>query len=866
MSDQYADYSISDLQDEISSTQVLISSLSGTVGQDASRRKSTLEQELKLLESLLDAKLAEEQTRQYREDLKFLDESQAGAPSQDVAAGPGTHNQFRQNTRSDPPLPTSGFSPYAGHGHVAFGHFASDGALGRLGSNGVPAGSNHSRKRPRESLNLSSPTNAHVSKALRTTPSPAETLPTTPSSIESFDFPDNPELHRLLGGNPKEDMREMRKEQKAQEKLLQEKREQERRDEAYARQLMQEDLAIVAPKTPPVWNDRNRFPRATSQTVMDAQGRVRHPEPSLWLTSSPPPPPPPLEQNSPRITRRATPQETPVRRTSTQSSTRYENSQLLPTQSSFNADDFIDLGSDDDDEEFANSPAVASDDLVLVAPPTPNPNNGDGKPQRTLPWMDNSSQGRHFRTYTPTGAGQGRSSEGLSSKNAVPHSYSSPYQRSEGYGGSNVYDAISNPAIIGSSSSWGSVWGRVGESIANAARGVYNPAYGLLDSDIARVPAATPGYGSSAYAYGTAGSSTNPHLIPDIDLEDYSRPSQSLFESVLSNHAIDVDDPGNRVLVDQVRDRYNYLRNDPTRTSAEIKSLLENIRPDEDLPPEDREGTPDAMTYPLMEHQKLGLAWMKSMEEGLANGGILADDMGLGKTIQALALMVSRRSLNPSCKTTLIVAPVALMKQWEREIEQKLKPGREHRLTSYVLHGANRQASWEQLKHYDVVLTTFGTLANELKRKQGIDMQKRVNPNWRPISKADNLPLLGDECKWYRVIIDEAQCIKNKNTKAALGAAQLQSLTRFCMTGTPMMNNVTELYSLIHFLRIKPYNVAENFHRDFTKELKSANPNRTDKAMRKFQALLKAILLRRTKKSQIAAANDRPGACGLQRG
>lgn len=63
------------------------------------------------------------------------------------------------------------------------------------------------------------------------------------------------------------------------------------------------------------------------------------------------------------------------------------------------------------------------------------------------------------------------------------------------------------------------------------------------------------------------------------------------------------------------------------------------------------------------------------------------------------------------------------------------------------------------------------------------------------------------------VIIDEAQCIKNKATKAAQGASHLQALTRFCMSGTPMMNNVGELYSLIHFLRIKPYNESERFNR-----------------------------------------------------
>lgn len=104
-------------------------------------------------------------------------------------------------------------------------------------------------------------------------------------------------------------------------------------------------------------------------------------------------------------------------------------------------------------------------------------------------------------------------------------------------------------------------------------------------------------------------------------------------------------------------------------------------------------------------------------------------------------------------------------------------------------------------------------------------MKKRANTNWMPTGREDRLPLLGDECKWYRVILDEAQWIKNKSTKQAQAVSKLQALTRFCMTGTPMsklfrnpsrqnvafqisnetlVNNVSELYSLIHFLRIRP--------------------------------------------------------------
>ena len=144
----------------------------------------------------------------------------------------------------------------------------------------------------------------------------------------------------------------------------------------------------------------------------------------------------------------------------------------------------------------------------------------------------------------------------------------------------------------------------------------------------------------------------------------------------------------------------NHIRNDPTKTLDQLKTLMENIRPDMEIPPENREGTPDDMTYPLMEHQKLGLAWLKGMEDGSNKGGILADDMGLGKTIQALALIVSRKSKDPDRKTTLIVAPIALLKQWEREIEKKLKP--QHRLKVVIHHGNQKRCkNFAGFKDYD---------------------------------------------------------------------------------------------------------------------------------------------------------------------
>ena len=132
-----------------------------------------------------------------------------------------------------------------------------------------------------------------------------------------------------------------------------------------------------------------------------------------------------------------------------------------------------------------------------------------------------------------------------------------------------------------------------------------------------------------------------------------------------------------------------------------------------------------------------------------------------------------------------------------------------------MAHGG-RKLSWDELRNYDVVLTTYNTLAAEFKRWENFQTEQRAagrllnrDIDEGPLRK--QFPLLGPKSLFYRVILDEAQCIKNKSTMAAKAAYQIKSITRFCLTGTPMMNNVGELFSLIHFLRIRPYNDYKKF-------------------------------------------------------
>jgi SNF2 family DNA or RNA helicase len=155
-------------------------------------------------------------------------------------------------------------------------------------------------------------------------------------------------------------------------------------------------------------------------------------------------------------------------------------------------------------------------------------------------------------------------------------------------------------------------------------------------------------------------------------------------------------------------------------------------------------------------------------------------------------------------QTNLIIGPVALIKQWEQEVKKKLKGT--HKMSVYLLH--QKRTAYSELKKYDVVLTTYGSLASEWKRyNQHVD-QRKESSQYREetdMELARKCPLLHRGSKFYRIILDEAQCIKNKETQGSRAAHHLIATYRWCLTGTPMMNNVSELYPLIRFLKIRPY-------------------------------------------------------------
>jgi SNF2 family DNA or RNA helicase len=135
-----------------------------------------------------------------------------------------------------------------------------------------------------------------------------------------------------------------------------------------------------------------------------------------------------------------------------------------------------------------------------------------------------------------------------------------------------------------------------------------------------------------------------------------------------------------------------------------------------------------------------------------------------------------------------------------------------------MMHGQTKArgkgVSWDDIRIYDVVLTTYGTLAAEYGRMEKYVAERNLPPEQLDhAAMSKKFPLLSPKSRFHRVILDEAQCIKNKNTQTAKACFRILATYRLCLTGTPMMNNIGELYPLILFLKIKPHNEWSRFKR-----------------------------------------------------
>jgi superfamily II DNA or RNA helicase len=221
---------------------------------------------------------------------------------------------------------------------------------------------------------------------------------------------------------------------------------------------------------------------------------------------------------------------------------------------------------------------------------------------------------------------------------------------------------------------------------------------------------------------------------------------------------------------------------------------------------------PADLNATLRPYQLEGLSWMQALRE-LEVGGVLADDMGLGKTLQTLAHLLIEKQAGRLDRPALAVMPTSLIPNWMDEAEH-FTP----QLRVLALHGANRHQDLANLTDYDLILTTYALLP-------------------RDVEILARQPL-------HVLILDEAQYIKNPNSKAAQAARELNARQRLCLSGTPLENHLGELWSLFHFLMPGWLGSSKEFNSNYRSAIeKHGNVER----LHHLNARIKPFLLRRTK-------------------
>ena len=200
-----------------------------------------------------------------------------------------------------------------------------------------------------------------------------------------------------------------------------------------------------------------------------------------------------------------------------------------------------------------------------------------------------------------------------------------------------------------------------------------------------------------------------------------------------------------------------------TGRALEVRNRLRGF---EGIAPAD---APASFTGTLRGYQRLGLGWLRFLQD-LQFGGCLADDMGLGKTVTVLALLELRRAAKGGApRASLVVAPRSLLFNWKREA-QRFTPAL--RVAEY--HGSGRDDVMASLADFDLVLTTYGTMRRDIAALAGT--------------------------KFDYVVLDEAQAIKNAATASAKATRHLRARHRLALSGTPIENQLGDLWSLFEFL------------------------------------------------------------------
>ena len=227
------------------------------------------------------------------------------------------------------------------------------------------------------------------------------------------------------------------------------------------------------------------------------------------------------------------------------------------------------------------------------------------------------------------------------------------------------------------------------------------------------------------------------------------------------------------------------LKGTEVQKNSEYKQLIEKLDKEQI---EEELQVPKNLEKVLRYYQKIGYKWLKNIDN-YKFGGILADDMGLGKTIQMLSIIVDyvqntnhneefitgqeQIQIDNRKKASLVICPSSLTLNWQSEAEKFAKE-----LKTIVIRGSlqERKEKINQIDNYDLIITSYDLL------KRDIDLYKKK------------------DYKFRFIIADEAQYLKNSNTQNAKAIKQMKADTRYALTGTPIENSLSELWSIFDFI------------------------------------------------------------------
>ncbi len=254
--------------------------------------------------------------------------------------------------------------------------------------------------------------------------------------------------------------------------------------------------------------------------------------------------------------------------------------------------------------------------------------------------------------------------------------------------------------------------------------------------------------------------------------------------------------------------------------SSGLADMLAKLEDKSQLQPVDN---PKQLQGKLREYQKRGVSWLQYLED-LGLNGCLADDMGLGKTIQVIARLLQEREIAQKSRAkippTLLVAPTSVIGNWHHEI-QKFAP----KLQSLVHYGTERAKDSKEFKQAcrenDLVITSFALARKDIK--------------------------LFSEVTWHRIVLDEAQNIKNPKADLTKAVLKLNAPHRLALTGTPIENRLLDLWSIFNFLNPGYLGNQTQFRRNFELPIQKSSDPQQSVTLKK---LVEPFILRRLKTDQ----------------